>query len=142
MNRKYKRPKFDKSVKLKRYTVPDQSLSIQEIVSRYTRGINIDDPYLQPVYVDQNTHDLEKITRMDVLDKTELARQIRSEFNQTLSALEESKAEQDAAAAATQEATHRNASDDDDEGGGGRQHGERGASRKASTAKAREPGKA
>lgn len=142
MHRKYTPPKFDKTRKNKRVTVPDQSLSIQEIVRRYTRGVNVDDPYLTPVYVDQNTHDLEKITRMDVLDKTELARQIRTEFNSTLSALEESKAEQEAEAAATQKATHRNASDDDDEGEGGRQHGERGDSRKASTAKARKTGSA
>lgn len=58
----------------KNRVVPDQSMSIQEIVKRFVRGIPVDVVQRDKVYVDQSEIDLEKASRADFAEKAELAR--------------------------------------------------------------------
>lgn len=60
-------------------TIPDQSLSIMEIVRRFTRGIPVDVIQRQGVFVDQSEHDLEKLNRMDFGDKAAMADQLQAQ---------------------------------------------------------------
>lgn len=53
--------------------VPDQSLSVQEIVRRYVRGIPVDVVQREAVYLDQSEIDLERVSRADFAEKAELA---------------------------------------------------------------------
>lgn len=69
----YSPPTVDYKKKRASQTIPDQSLSIQEIVKRYVRGIPVDVLQREPVYVDQSDHDLEKLARMDFHEKAEYA---------------------------------------------------------------------
>jgi len=59
-------------------TVPDQSMSIQEIVRRFVRGIPIDVVKREGVYVDQSEHDLEQLSRMEFGDKAAMADDIKA----------------------------------------------------------------
>lgn len=70
---KYKKPKIDYKTQRKSVAIPDQSLSIQEIVKRFVRGVPVDIVQRQPIYIDQNDHDLEKLSRMDFGEKAEMA---------------------------------------------------------------------
>lgn len=73
MKRIYKPIKVDYKKKRPSKTIPDQSLSIQEIVKRYVRGVPVDVVQRQGVYLDQNEADLEKMTRLDFGEKHEIA---------------------------------------------------------------------
>lgn len=82
-------PKINYSKRRKGRAIPDQSLTIQEIVKRYVRGIPVDVLQRTPVYSDQEDHDLEKISRMDFGEKAayaaqqaEQAKQLRNELNE------------------------------------------------------------
>lgn len=70
----YKVPTIDRVRVRKSVCIPDQSMSVQEIVRRFVRGIPIDVKQREAVYVDQNDHDLEKLSRMDFGEKAEFAR--------------------------------------------------------------------
>lgn len=90
--------------KKKSQTVPDQSMSIGEIVKRFVRGIPVDVIKREPVYIDQGEYDLEKMSRMDFGERAEMAQQLRQEneeFEETLKANERAKRAR-AAQAATQ----------------------------------------
>lgn len=82
-------PKINYSKQRKSVAIPDQSLTIQEIVKRYVRGIPVDVLQRKAVYSDQEDHDLEKISRMDFGEKAayaaeqaEQAKQLRNELNE------------------------------------------------------------
>lgn len=73
-------------------TIPDQSMSIQEIVKRYVRGVPVDILQREQVYLDQSDHDFEKISRMDFGDKAMLADEfaqkaedVQAEYNERVS---------------------------------------------------------
>lgn len=70
-------PKIDYKKRRKSFAIPDQSMSIQEIVKRFVRGIPVDIIQRNAVYSDQNDHDLEKLNRMDFADKTQFAKDLR-----------------------------------------------------------------
>lgn len=72
-------------------TVPDQSMSISEIVRKFVRGIPVDVVQRQGVFVDQNEHDLEKLSRMDFAEKSELASEMREHTEQVVTDIEERK---------------------------------------------------
>lgn len=74
-------------------TVPDQSLSIQEIVKRFVRGIPVDVVQREAVYSDQNDHDLEKLSRMDFGEKAEYARQLSEQAEGLANEIQERQAE-------------------------------------------------
>lgn len=73
---KRKRPKVDFKIRHTSLTVPDQSMSIREIVKRFVRGIPVDIRQRDPVYLDQSDHDFEKLSRMEFGEKAELADQL------------------------------------------------------------------
>lgn len=86
-------------------TVPNQSMSIDEIVKRFTRGLPVDIVQRQPVYLDQVEYDFEKLSRMDFGDKAAFAdemaakaKRIQAEHNERVNAWnEEVKRRQEAA---------------------------------------------
>lgn len=69
-------------------SIPDQSLSIKEILTRYTRGVPVDVRTRRPVYVDQDEFDLEKLSRMEFSDKMSIAEQLRAEYDAQIADLE------------------------------------------------------
>jgi len=60
-------------------TIPDQSMSLQEIVRRYVRGIAIDIVHREPVYLDQSEYDLERLNRMDFGEKAAMAAELSAQ---------------------------------------------------------------
>lgn len=58
-------------------TLPNQSLSIEEIVRRFVSGVPVDVVKRDPIYIDQNDdlgiYDYEAVSRMDFAEKAELA---------------------------------------------------------------------
>lgn len=83
VNTVYKKPRVSYSkIPVKSQTIPDQSMSIQEIVRRFVRGIPVDVVQRQPVYVDQSNHDLEAMSRMDFADKAFQAGEMRAQNEQ------------------------------------------------------------
>lgn len=71
--RKYIYPTIDYKKKRKGMAVPDQSLSIQEIVKRFVRGVPVDIQQREGVYLDQDEVDMEKLTRADFGEKHDMA---------------------------------------------------------------------
>ncbi|AZL82937.1 hypothetical protein [Apis mellifera associated microvirus 35] len=69
--------------------VPNQSLTVEQIVERFVRGIPVDVVQRKPVYIDQETHDFEKLNRLDFAEKTAMAEQIRAENEAIYSDLQE-----------------------------------------------------
>lgn len=59
-------------------TIPDQSLTIAEIVKRYMRGIPVDVIQRNPVYSDHNEYDLEKMSRLDFGEKSAMANELQA----------------------------------------------------------------
>lgn len=90
-NRKfaYPLPQVDWKKKRPSKTLPDQSMSIQEIVKRFVRGIPVDVPNREAVYIDQSEDDLEKLSRMDFAEKAEYARQLGERANEMRSEMAE-----------------------------------------------------
>lgn len=93
MVRKYFPPKVDFKKTRPSKTIPDQSMSIQEIVRRFVRGIPVDIVEKKPVYVDQNDHDLEKLSRMDFGEKAEYAAALKLDAERLKAELDERQAE-------------------------------------------------
>lgn len=60
-------------------TIPDQSMSIQEIVRRFVRGLPADVEHRNPIYVDQSEVDLEKVSRLDFGEKHALAQEMSAQ---------------------------------------------------------------
>lgn len=77
------------AVKRKYRTVPDQSMTIQEIMARFVRGIPVDIQQRESVYVDQSEYDLEKMSRMDFGDKAAMAAEMREQSEAKKAAFEE-----------------------------------------------------
>lgn len=99
---KYKAPAINYKGRRASIAIPDQSLSIQEIVKRYVRGIPVDVIKRQPVYNDQNDHDMEKLSRLDFGEKAELADQlanqaakIQDDYTEAVRRTREERAEKD-----------------------------------------------
>lgn len=88
----YKPPIIDYKTVRRSVVVPDQAMSVQEIVRRFVRGIPVDLKQREAVYIDQNDHDLEKLSRMDFGEKAEFARSEAERLEQWRSDLEEAEA--------------------------------------------------
>lgn len=88
---KYKQPEVDYQTVPESATVPDQSLSIEEIVSRFVRGLTSDVVQKQPVYIDQSEFDLEAMSRLDFAEKAALADELRARSEAIMRDLEEQK---------------------------------------------------
>lgn len=87
MRQTYIQPKIDWKKRRKSSAIPDQSMSIQEIVKRFVRGIPVDILQREAVYSDQNDHDLEKLNRMDFAEKVQFARDLRQRSEAQLDSL-------------------------------------------------------
>lgn len=73
----YQRPDVNFKKKRKSVTIPDQAMSIQEIIKRYVKGIPVQLTQREETYIDQEEYDLEKLNRMDFADKSALADELR-----------------------------------------------------------------
>lgn len=82
----YVSPKIDWKKRRKSIAIPDQSMSIQEIVKRFVRGIPVDIIQRDAVYSDQD-HDLEKLNRMDFAEKAQFAQDLAQRSQTQLDAL-------------------------------------------------------
>lgn len=67
-------------------TVPDMTLSLQELVSRYTRGQSV--ATFTPVYYGEE-EEFADVSRMDPLERLEYARYIREKIADTRTSLAE-----------------------------------------------------
>lgn len=70
-------------------TVPDQSLSVDEIMRRFVRGIPVDVQQREAVYIDQQDYDLEKMSRMDFGEKAAMAAEVREQGEARKAAFDE-----------------------------------------------------
>lgn len=96
--RKYPRKKVDyKKIAPGSRTVPDQSLSIREIVRRYVRGIPVDVVQRDPVYMDQSEHDFEAMARKDFAEKHQIAAEFKERAKEVQADLEENAKKHDEA---------------------------------------------
>lgn len=86
MRTPYVPPKIDYKKRRQSYAIPDQSMSIQEIVKRFVRGIPVDIIQREAVYSDTG-HDLEKLNRMDFADKAQFAKDLRQRADTQLNEL-------------------------------------------------------
>lgn len=87
---KYEVPPIKIKNARKSMTIPDQSMSIREIVERFVRGIPVDVIQRQGVYMDQDEHDFEKLNRMDFAEKKAYADAMQARAEAIQSDLEES----------------------------------------------------
>lgn len=69
---KFKRRTADK-VGRKSKTLPNQTMSVETIIEKYTRGIPISVKQRERVYLDQDVDDYEKLSRLDFDEKVEYA---------------------------------------------------------------------
>lgn len=111
MFREFKVPTIDYSKKNKSMTIPDQSMSIDEIMKRFVRGIPVDVVQRQGVFVDQNDHDLEALSRMDFADKAAMADELAANAEAITEGLKrKEQAKRATKQKAEEEATHKAAS--------------------------------
>lgn len=92
-------------------TVPEQSLTINEIVAKYTRGIPVNTVIKKPIYSDQTDFDLEKLSRMEFDQKAALAAELREQAQQTVDEAQE----RARAATETQRRSEQASTDEDDD---------------------------
>lgn len=64
-------------------TLPDQTMSLKEIVRRFSRGISINAERREAVYSDQDDHDLEAFSRKDFGEKQAIALEIAQDLADT-----------------------------------------------------------
>jgi hypothetical protein len=67
-------------------TVPDMTLSLQELVERYTRGQSV--ATFTPVYYGED-EEFADVSRMDPIERIEYARFIREKISETRTSLAE-----------------------------------------------------
>lgn len=76
--RTYKLRNRKNKVRSSSATLPNQAMSVNEIVKRFVRGVPVGVVKREPIYVDQNDMDLEKVSRMDFGEQYEMAEQFRN----------------------------------------------------------------
>jgi len=69
-------------------TVPDQSMTIPQILDRFTRNLPVGGKTNKPVYVDQTSFDLEALGRMDFHEKAEFAAEMAARAKEIQLALD------------------------------------------------------
>lgn len=73
----YKKPPILFKRLRKSKTVPNQSLSLQEIMERFTRNIPIDAQQRESVYIDQDEFDYNKMANMSFDEKFAMAAEMQ-----------------------------------------------------------------
>lgn len=92
MKTNYQRPPVNYKKRRKSMTIPDQSLTIQQIMDRFVQGIPVNVSKNDGVYLDQDDYDLEKMSRMNFADKSAMSDELRAQAKaqkETLIAKEE-----------------------------------------------------
>lgn len=76
-------------------TMPDQALTVEEIMRRFTKGLPVAVTNRDPVYIDQNDFDYEQISRMSFDEKFAMAQQfeLRADYIKGRLAREQREAE-------------------------------------------------
>lgn len=86
VNTKFKSKKVDfKRVRVSKHVIPNQSMTMKEVIERFVRGLPLDIKEKPKIYLEQNDYDFEK---MSGLDPTEKAYQA-TEFEAQAEALSE-----------------------------------------------------
>lgn len=89
------KPEHMETVEGKSETVPDDTMSIKQIVERYTRGQRIPDNLMRSTIndpqADFDSHDLEEVNRMDITDRHILKTDIEKDIEQKKLFLQEEK---------------------------------------------------
>lgn len=67
------------SIPIKSQTIPDQSMSIKELVRRFVKGIPADVIQRQPIFTNNSDFDLEKLGQLDPADKAYMAKEMQAE---------------------------------------------------------------
>lgn len=70
-------------------TIPDQSMTIPQILDRFTRNLSVQGANKKPVYTAQTEFDLEALGRMDFHEKSEFAAQMMQRATEIKQALQE-----------------------------------------------------
>ena len=84
---------------IKTQTVPDQSMSLQEILERFTRNETL--PVGHDHHYDEETeHDLEKVKHFDLVEKQELAQEFKDKASKIDATLKKREAKEKAEKAA------------------------------------------
>lgn len=73
----------------KQLTIPDQAISLREIITRFTRGVPVDVRQREAVYIDQSEFDLEALGRAEFSEKMSIAEELRAKYDAQLEALEQ-----------------------------------------------------
>lgn len=77
--------------KEKQLAIPDQSLSLREIISRFTRGVPVDTTQRNPIWIDQDEFDYEALARSEFSEKMSIAEELRAKYDAQMKAIEERK---------------------------------------------------
>lgn len=78
----------------KSQVLPNQSMTIEDIVNRYVRGAEVHVQKREGVYLDQKEHDFEKMSRADFGEQHELAQQFAGRASGIAREIERSQDEQ------------------------------------------------
>lgn len=118
---KYKLREVDyEKLRVSKKVIPDQALSMREIIERFVRKLPIDVPEKSKIYLDENVdYDFEKMSNLDSTDKAfqasefrlqaeELAEEVKA--NERAKHERKKKADIDKAVSEAKEATQKNAS--------------------------------
>lgn len=77
--------------KRKVLTIPDQSLSLREIMQRYVRGVPVDVTQREGVWIDQEEYDFESLARGEFSEKMSIAEELRAKYDAQVKAVEEAR---------------------------------------------------
>lgn len=80
---------YTKNLKRKSCVQPNQSLTIGQILEKYSRGIPVDIEQKEGVYLNQTEFDYEKLNRQDFGEKHEFAQQMKRRAEAITADLEE-----------------------------------------------------
>lgn len=88
MQHKMKPPVIKYGVQLPSTTLPDQALTVKEILRRFSKGIPVSQRQYDPVYLDQAEYDYEAINRLSFDEKFSLADEFRQRAEQIKAEIE------------------------------------------------------
>lgn len=75
----------------KQLAIPDQALSLREIVKRFVRGVPVDVKHRDPIWIDQEEFDLELLSRSEFSEKMSIAEELRQKYDEQIKRYETAK---------------------------------------------------
>lgn len=82
VNYKFKLKKKDYKTKQKSMTVPNQALTVKQIVDRWVKGLPVEVSQRQPQYMDQNDRDYSKLAGLDRAEQAYIATEMSEQAEQ------------------------------------------------------------